>query len=925
MADAAAAIARGPTDEILLMTAKAEVADLHERRQQSVGGGDDVQDSLDRFKFGNMGLSSLPEELVDVIKDEAVRLALDRNKLTSLSGLTSRFSEFTRLKYLVIRNNQLNEFPTCILSVPTIESLDLKGNLIEALPEDISRLNNLKNFSVRQNNIRKLPVCIGKMYTLQRLTTRHNPITFPPKDVWKVRERLSESDHEEKNNDIKETKALKRYLAEYGSRKPSRHDHTETDLTDMTVETPRPTRRLASGRFPIRPSISSIDISNGPPPVSPLPSRTAPLVSKNGPRLPPTPINAFRPGGDATTLDGERNRSHSESHMSTSKRKKRMGIQMSRGGKGSSELNLDTIGMPSDQTDHSRGWSNGSTTAFGSGTDTVANSSGSGSPIHQDPPRSALLSRLSSLPESKRKSTFQDPYIELVQGISFSMEQVHGPVKQLINLIKITGAKPRSLERHCYSALTSMNTLNQRVLQMQTFDEEKDEEQAHDKSHRASTIPIQETCKECISSFEVLIVTLLKEVRIIVERANPRIVRTLIHLLFGSSIELRNSYARFAAHFGTSPKTIKATHQTNASNFISNGNGPSSPIPRPTTSLRIKDRDRRTRNESTTSDLDKPLPRPKVPYSPYTGSISYTGSTLTSAGSFANGSKAYSHNSNLPYTPSLTPSASFISASSYTGVEGFEDFDEDQQFGIIFQKLSFACDTTIQGLSRSTVIFSDAQRRAIDLGASEADISTCKLTCARCKYALDSARDLQRRLATLKVHETQTRNMSEFWQLCTAFTRAYFMFAQDLRALTKMGYVKDDIKPLLKPVQRAVKDASAAIHASPWRELAVPPSRGSIRRRPHPHNPTGLGLQTKGLSTAVDPWEPGSAVSSNSLSSGYQTPLPATPQSAALGPAAVATLPSIPSGPVPSGPQLPASYYSSAASLERARSVSQRR
>ena len=111
---AEAAQTRPPTDEDLLLAARNELAKIRERRQEGVDDGDGVQASLDSFNFGAMQLRGLPEELMDIIKDEAVRLALDRNRLTSLSGLSLRFSEFSRLKYLVVRHNHLTEFPPCV-------------------------------------------------------------------------------------------------------------------------------------------------------------------------------------------------------------------------------------------------------------------------------------------------------------------------------------------------------------------------------------------------------------------------------------------------------------------------------------------------------------------------------------------------------------------------------------------------------------------------------------------------------------------------------------------------------------------------------------------------------------------------------------------------------------------------------------------
>lgn len=64
--------------------------------------------------LSNRGISELPEELIDVIKDEVNRLALRRNHLTGLSGLSPRISECTNLKYLVLKRNKIREFPPAV-------------------------------------------------------------------------------------------------------------------------------------------------------------------------------------------------------------------------------------------------------------------------------------------------------------------------------------------------------------------------------------------------------------------------------------------------------------------------------------------------------------------------------------------------------------------------------------------------------------------------------------------------------------------------------------------------------------------------------------------------------------------------------------------------------------------------------------------
>ncbi|KAG7135907.1 Leucine-rich repeat-containing protein sog2 like [Verticillium longisporum] len=63
------------------------------------------------------GIQKLPEEVVDIIKNELERLALSHNQVASFP---SRFAECTSLRYLNVRNNQIREFPLPVgLSIST--------------------------------------------------------------------------------------------------------------------------------------------------------------------------------------------------------------------------------------------------------------------------------------------------------------------------------------------------------------------------------------------------------------------------------------------------------------------------------------------------------------------------------------------------------------------------------------------------------------------------------------------------------------------------------------------------------------------------------------------------------------------------------------------------------------------------------------
>jgi len=103
-------------DQGVLDTAAIEIQRYRELSKRAHAGFD-VPEAIKggcSIELGHRGLVRLPPELIDVIKDDADRLALDRNRLTSLSGLSVRFAECTRLRYLVMRNNSLREFPLTV-------------------------------------------------------------------------------------------------------------------------------------------------------------------------------------------------------------------------------------------------------------------------------------------------------------------------------------------------------------------------------------------------------------------------------------------------------------------------------------------------------------------------------------------------------------------------------------------------------------------------------------------------------------------------------------------------------------------------------------------------------------------------------------------------------------------------------------------
>ena len=117
--------------------------------------------------------------------------------------------------------------PCQVLSVLTLETLDLRNNRIEYLPEDLSKMQNLRTLSILHNNVKKLPLCIGQMTTLSFIQSRQNPIEFPPPKQWRAGIRTSDNDVENRERDIAETDRLKRILRDFAKTQRSKNDSAD--------------------------------------------------------------------------------------------------------------------------------------------------------------------------------------------------------------------------------------------------------------------------------------------------------------------------------------------------------------------------------------------------------------------------------------------------------------------------------------------------------------------------------------------------------------------------------------------------------------------------------------------------------------------------------------------------------------------------
>lgn len=457
----------------------------------------------------------------------------------------------------------------------------------------------------------------------------------------------------------------------------------------------------------------------------------------------------MRPGIDPLGTSGERNRSNSESQMSTSVRRKRMGLQMSRGSNGSDGIALDSMTNTPTTMSHSRGPSYTSGLQNSSSVNAANDSSSPPTPGLTEAPHSGF--RLSSVSELKRRSQFQDPYFDLMHGISYSMAQVYDPLNDLVKSMKGNGSTPkmRHLVRSCGNVFTALQNLDAVLGQMSTTREEEEIQK------RQSSLSAQSNCCLSIQAFETLLAEFQKEIGTILNSTNSRNVRKLMHLLYASIIEIRNAKNKLDV-------TLVA------SSHVSNNSAATLTIRRdqfrPITSHRVRDREGSRHQHHASVNKNKPLPQPGSNHR--SNESSNVGSQPGSAISLT-ARKSHVHDYEFP-TPSLMASTSFASQNS---LAGYDDAEEERAFDDIYRKLMKACEGTSYALIRCRFVLQGARRIVTASQGFNDDLQCLDTLLARCSSTIKAAEKLQVKMEQLNPKDASQRESIEFWGLCTDYTK----------------------------------------------------------------------------------------------------------------------------------------------------------
>ncbi|KAH7125335.1 RAM signaling pathway protein-domain-containing protein [Dendryphion nanum] len=881
-----------PSDEQVVALAKAAIAQSREdinHRAIADQPARDLQQQQQQpgitIDLGHNSIVRLPDEVIDVIRAEIERLALSHNLLTTLP---LRLIECKRLRYLNVRYNAMREIPDAILGMTSLEILDVSRNRITVIPPRIANLTSLKVLAIAKNKIEELPVCLGDINSLQVLKLDGNPLVFPPPDVCTIKDNVPSPANENERDAVIATQ-VKKFMRLHASREKQRAEiekfrfesSGDESWTESNPETPRPSRRANGGRFPVKPSISSVEGLGDTRPDSP--GIAPPIPTRSHYRVQSQQSNGFsrRPTNISplilTNGSNERNRSQSEGAGSASHRQKRLGFINS--GKTSDLSSVDEL----KRTSHFRGFSQGYVVP---GSNPVNGLSGPATAVGYGDTgtvRSLANRPLSDVREHKRGSRSPDVVVEAGKNFLYAISQLHDIISQMMRSIKRHDRTKDAMQRkedfhrRFSSTYLHIRALSELLNRFDTLAEE-DEEDAQKLSQHVYSYTLRS-----LDLFMTVMLSIAENRNEIANNADPRFVRSFFFLQQGSLIEMRNACAILGAEFRG---TIRVPRKPNRMDAMSTIRA------RP---LKV----RRYQASPPQRNGQYQIPPPVVLHS----NDSSRTNTLTSiSAATPRSGESFSTLATITRTNTLTSS--------------FDEADEDALFERVYTKLRISCDTCrnhIPQISRLLKGNFELLRRELD--SDDPKIKVLAGLIDKANEVQDTTNPLAQCLSQMQLKDRYTRSQPAFWQQCMSFIKAWGeLAAASTGDGRNMGLLSPEVKQLMKPLHRTVKEASLAINDSPWSHLTStypglmgPPSLSSFTSRTQPPKylnkpPMNMNggssfpgpINTTITSVASAFSQPYTNSGFGSGSGGYITPVPATPLSAALGAAAQATVPNTP-------------------------------
>lgn len=585
-----------------------------------------------------------------------------------------------------------------------------------------------------------------------------------------------------------------------------------------------------------------------------------------------------RPGLAPLSNGNERNRSNSESILQATQnnRSKRMGMVR----KKQSGLGKVDETYPNRNSFHFRGQSHGSALQDRSNTGLKGNEISLPSPLNSESQDGTFMHRLSSLPEHKRDSISPSCMVEGAKGVLYSLHQVHSHISALIPVIKDQAIKKKSnLERVHFVATNELEDLDRALHDFERSPVQ--EESQWSDSHVASAIGA------AIVAYQQIGEHLQQGMAQLVSGGDQRYIRTMLLLLYGSMVEARN------ACWNLAPTAAKDVGLNMVDQQI------------PT----ISERRSKRQDRSLTPTKDRPNPERRwrnavagIQTGHYTPASSGAQTAVPlyvngrSRSNSRTGPLASSSTSSIANTPRsgesfMVPSTPQIRSRSNSAlgqyVNSTHHLLDGPEHDAYFEKI-YSCLTRTITLGQKDVPIvlkhasccldvaqtSDKNKRFVNLWSA---------LILRSQHCLDMCDILSMRLKTVKLNDPDVRYARDFWRLCTKLFDAVTKLLDGIKEARSLELIATDIIMTIQPILKAAREASHLVHTSPWAYLieAETPERAQETRAPNGVHPQDYSQQQHYRYRSR----------TGSGNSPYQANVPATPLSAALGPAVQATVP----------------------------------
>jgi len=134
------------------------------------------------LSFTDKGLEKFPPDLVKVVNNLR-NLDLSGNKMTVMP---QNMGAFKMLKNLNMSKNRLSSIVEDIGKLAKLESLLLATNIIQCVPNSLGQLKNLKEINLSNNKLTEFPSCLGGLKQLNVVDLTANKIRDIPDSVAKL-------------------------------------------------------------------------------------------------------------------------------------------------------------------------------------------------------------------------------------------------------------------------------------------------------------------------------------------------------------------------------------------------------------------------------------------------------------------------------------------------------------------------------------------------------------------------------------------------------------------------------------------------------------------------------------------------------------------------------------------------------------------